>query len=91
MQEITARFIRLGSLQQSIRENRNLFIEHDQLLEELLPLFIEVRDNDIIIHREITVGTRRYRLSAGFFDVNRGLRGVQWKSTAFKPFTIETL
>lgn len=87
---IRAKFTRLNQLRSQLNGVKALYTEHDQLVEELLPLFIEIRDNEFLVHREITLGNKKYRFNPFFYDETKGkLRANQWKSVAFKSGTVE--
>ena len=85
------KFRRLAQIERVMTRNKRLYTEHDQLVADLLPLFIRSNGNQIIINREITIGTQRFRLTPGFLESSRGIKATTWKSTAFKNFLIESL
>jgi len=87
---IKSKFLKLKKLQAQISEVKTLYVRHDELMDELMPLFITVRANTISIRREIKIGTKTYRLHPHFYDTAKGrLVSKTWKSSACKTATIE--
>jgi len=84
------KFNRLTEIEKILSRNKRLYVEYDQLVTDLLPLFIHITGNKIVIDREITLGTKRFRLTPVFIEP-RGLKATNWKSTAFKSFTVESI
>ena len=86
---VNAKFKRLKELRAKIIGLKSLYVEHDNLMRELLPLFI-VQDKDaFLIAREITVGSHKYRFTPSFYSEKDGLKSKSWKSAAFETGTIE--
>jgi hypothetical protein len=86
---INAKFKRLKELRAKLVGLKSLYAEHDNLMRELLPLFI-IQDKDaFLISREITIGSHKYRFSPSFYSEKDGLRSKAWKSTAFETGVIE--
>ena len=86
---IKAKFKRVKELRAEIQGVKKLYIEHDQLMTELLPLFIKVEPDRFTIARQVSLGTESYRLVPYFFDEKRGLVAKVWKSTPFESAVIE--
>ena len=87
---VNDKFKQLKKLREQIGKLKSLYAEHDQLMEELLPLFIEKTPDAFIVKREVTVGTEKYRFTPFFYDEKKALvRAKVWKSTAFESGTIE--
>jgi len=75
-------FEKLDEVNAKIAASKKLYQEHDALMEELLPLFIEVHADRIIVKREITVGTKTYRYTPFFYDEKKGVLLTKvWKAT----------
>ena len=86
---INSKFKRLKELRAKIADIKSLYVEHDSLMRELLPLFITQDKDAFLISREITVGSHTYRFSPSFHSEKDGLKSKSWKSTAFETGTIE--
>jgi len=86
---IKARFQRLHALRAEIARLKGLYKEHDTVMQELMPMFIQVQADKFIIAREITLGTEKYRFTPYFYDAKDGLKAKVWKSSAFEVGTIE--
>lgn len=90
LQSIQAKFTQLKKLRAKIAQAKALYAQHDVLMEELLPLFIESNAEQFIIRREITIGTKKYRLNPHFYNEKKArVTAKVWKSTAFESATIE--
>jgi hypothetical protein len=82
MTSLQARFDKLKEIQDKIAAAKQLYREHDAIMGELLPLFIEVYPDRIVTKREITVGTKVYRFTPFFYDEKKGeVLTKIWKST----------
>jgi len=81
---------RVRELRKEIAETQDrLYGEHDQLVEELLPLFIEEDADSFLIQRNLTLGKMKVRLISNFYDHQKAkLKAKTWKSTAMPTFTI---
>lgn len=87
---IEAKFSRLKELRLEINKVKALYTEHDQIMEELLPLFTEVTPDTFIIRREVTIGTIKHRFIPFFYDEKKGrLNAKVWKSTAHEAGHVE--
>ena len=90
LQELKRKFERLKELQIELGSFKEKYAEHDALLSELLPLFIEQDVDKFIVNREITLGRKRYRFSPHFYNEQKNqIMPKVWKSTAFTTGTIE--
>jgi hypothetical protein len=89
LEVVNAKFTKLKELRAKIIGLKSLYVEHDTLMRELLPLFITQDKDSFLIAREITIGTHTYRFSPAFYSEKEGLRSKAWKSTAFETGTIE--
>lgn len=91
LKTLQKKFELLGKYQNKISEMKDVYKQHDLLMEELLPLFIEVEANQITVRREITLGSKTYRFNPHFYDPQKArVVSKVWKSTAFPSATIET-
>jgi hypothetical protein len=87
---LRGKFARLKEIQRKLSANKVLYQEHDRIVEELLPLFIEETNEGFKINREISVGTKKYRFNPAFFNTKEGLiKAKNWKSAAFPVGFIE--
>jgi hypothetical protein len=87
---IQTKFARLKELRAEIAGLKDRYIEHDKLVEELMPLFIEVYPDKFVTKRSITIGSETYRYSPNFFDEkDAALKARVWKASAHKTGTIE--
>lgn len=82
------KFQRVKDIREHLAQVKTLYQEHDQLMTELLPLFIEVHDDKFIVNREVKLSGKTYRLSPHFFDEKKGLVAKVWKSAAFETVSI---
>jgi hypothetical protein len=90
LEMVKSKFIRLKKLQAQISEVKTLYAQHDEIMNDLLPLFVTVRHDTISIRRELKIGTKTYRLNPHFYDTKKGrIVSSVWKSTACKTATIE--
>jgi len=84
------KFAALKGLRDQINAMKDLYRQHDELMSELLPLFIRVEPDKFTVQREITLGTQKYRFCPFFYDTKKGkLLSKIWKSTAHESGTIE--
>ena len=87
---IDLKFDRLTQIKAELNKVKALYAEHDAIVEELLPLFIEVKPDRFIVKREISLGSQTRKLSPTFFNVQKNkLVGKVWKSTALEMGYIE--
>lgn len=87
---IAGKFQKLKDLRAKINSLKTLYQQHDALMEELLPLLIEVQADKFIVHREFKLGTKTYRVSPYFYDEKKSkLTAKVWKSTAFEAVAVE--
>ena len=86
---VNVKFKRLKELRAKIIGLKSLYVEHDSLMRELLPLFITQDKDMFLIAREITIGSQTYRFSPSFYSEKDGLKSKSWKSAAFETGTIE--
>lgn len=90
MSGINEKFTHLKKLRTQIHTLKTLYAEHDALITELLPLFIETEADKFIIKREISIGSKKYRFNPFFYDEKKAQVVVKvWKSTAFESGSIE--
>lgn len=88
--QIKDRFAALKKVRAQLASVKQLYIKHNELMEELMPLFIETTADEFIIKREIKIGTRKYRFTPFFYDEKKGtIVPKVWKSTAFESGSIE--
>lgn len=86
---VQSKFARLKELKKTIESNKVLYIEYDQILNALLPLFIRVGEKEIQIKKQVTLGNKVYRISPFFYDEKKSsIVTKRWKSTAHETFTI---
>lgn len=87
---INKKFQELKKLRAQITSLKTLYMQHDVLMEELLPLFITVKPHQITIKRSIVVGDKKYRYNPHFYDVKKArIVAKVWKSTAFESGLVE--
>lgn len=87
---VQAKFAELKKLRARISGLKALYVKHNELMEELMPLFIEVEADQIIVKRELTIGNKKYRFNPFFYDEKKGqMLPKVWKSCAFESGTIE--
>lgn len=87
---INSKFKELKELRAQINKLKTLYQRHDALMEELLPLFIEVQSDKFIVHREFKLGSKTYRVAPYFYDEKKSkLTAKVWKSTAFEAVAVE--
>jgi hypothetical protein len=88
--QIKDRFAALKKVRTQIAGMKQLYVKHNELMQELMPLFIETKPDEFIIKREIKIGTKKYRFTPFFFDERKGhIVPKVWKSTAFESGAIE--
>lgn len=88
--QVKDRFKALKKVRAELAKMKNLYVEHNTLMNELLPLFIETKADKFIIKREITIGSTKYRFTPFFYDEKKGMVVPKvWKSTAFESGSIE--
>lgn len=88
--EVKAKFAKLAAVRVKIQAAREFYKEHDQLVSELMPLFVKVEADKFTIARTITLGTEQHNLVPYFYNDQKGqFKAKQWKSTAFETMTIE--
>jgi hypothetical protein len=88
--QIKNKFKALKEVRAKIAGMKSLYVKHNQLMEELMPLFIEVTADEFVIKREIKIGTTKYRFTPFFYDEKKGVVVPKvWKSTAFESGSIE--
>lgn len=84
------KFEQLKKIQAQLGKLKTLYSKHDELMAELLPLFITTEVDKFTIRREIIIGAQKYKLNPHFYDTKKGqVQANVWKSTAFKTATIE--
>jgi hypothetical protein len=85
------KFSRLKDLRSRIACVKPLYSQYDELLQELLPLFITKNESgDFSVKRQIVLGNRTYRLTPFFYNEKKGQVSAKvWKSSAFQTFAIE--
>lgn len=80
----------LKTLRKKIEGLKVLYAQHDALMNEVLQEFIEITPERIVFHREIQVGTKKYRIIPFFYDPKKGqIKTKIWKSTAFETASLE--
>ena len=88
--QVKDRFTALKKVRAEITKMKQLYVKHNALMEELMPLFIETTPDTFIIKREIKIGTVKYRFTPFFYDEKKGhVVPKVWKSTAFESGAIE--
>lgn len=87
---IQAKFKELKAVRAKLSGMHDLYVKHDQLMKELMPLFITTEADKFTIAREITIGSTKYRYNPSFWDEAKAeLKAKRWKSAAFPSGTIE--
>ena len=88
--QVKDKFLALKEVRAKLAAMKSLYVEHNQLMEELMPLFIEVTADEFVIKREIKIGTTKYRFTPFFYDEKKGTVVPKvWKSAAFESGSIE--
>lgn len=88
--ELKQKLARIQEIRKELAKVKALYQEHDVLLTQVLPMFIDVQDDKFIIARSISLGGKKYDLVPYFYDPEKGtLVGKQWKSTAMNTVTID--
>ena len=81
---------KIKELRQKINNVKHYYEEHDNLMEEVLPYFVQTLPDRFIVLRQVTLGLETYRLTPFFFDERKSkLLTKTWKSTAHSTFIIE--
>ena len=82
-ESLKQKFNRVKEIREQIQQMKSLYQEHDALMGELMPLFIEIQNDKFIIHREINLAGETFRFSPSFYDENKGqIIAKSWKSVA---------
>ena len=90
MASLVSKVKKIKEIRSKINERNKLFIEHDQLMSEVLQYFITMDSDSILINRKLTIGSQTIRLIPFFFDEKKGTIVTKtWKSTPHETFTIE--
>lgn len=90
LQSVEAKFKRLQTLRKEINRLKALYQEHDSLMEELMPVFIEQTPDVFIVHREVRIGRNKHRVTPFFYDEKKDkLVSKVWKSSAFQSVAVE--
>jgi len=90
LQKIRDKFKELKEIRAKLTGMKTLYQQHDILMSELMPLFIEMDADTFIIKRQIIVGTKKYRFTPFFYDEKKCMIAAKvWKSTAFESGSIE--
>lgn len=88
--QIKDRFKALKKVRAQLASVKSLYVKHNELMTELMPLFIETKADEFIIKREIKIGSTKYRFTPFFYDEKKGTVVPKvWKSTAFESGSIE--
>jgi hypothetical protein len=88
LQVIEQKFARLKELNTTIEANKGLYAERDNLLKDLMGLFITVNTDTIVIQRRISVGQRTYTLTPSL--LNKGnLTAKQFRASVQPTVDIE--
>lgn len=88
--QVKDKFKALKKIRAEIAGMKSLYVQHNALMEELLPLFIEVTPDEFRIKREIKIGSTKYRFTPFFYDEKKGTVVPKvWKSTALESGSIE--
>ena len=86
--DIKAKFDALKKLSKQVEAVKPVYEKQDDLMAELLPLFLQEVGNDIIIHKRITLGNDVYELEPVFIKDGK-IQMKAWKSVAQRMFTIK--
>ena len=88
--QVKDRFKALKKVRAQLAGVKSLYIKQNELMDELLPLFIEVTPDEFRIKREIKIGSTKYRFTPFFYDEKKGIVVPKvWKSSAFETGSIE--
>lgn len=89
-QDVIKKLDKLRLIEQELLKVKQLYEMHEQIMSEVLPYFVDVFPDHFEVRRELTIGSRKYRLSPHFYDEKKlALLAKQWKSTCLPTFTIE--
>jgi hypothetical protein len=87
---VQKKFEELKQVRAQLTSVRNLYRRHDELVKELLPLFIEGGAKEFTIKREIQIGSETYRFTPNFWDSKKSeIMARDWRSCAFPTGVIE--
>jgi len=87
---IQKKFEELKKVRAQLASVRDLYRKHDELVKELLPLFIEGDSYLFTIKREIQIGSETYRFTPNFWDSKKSeIMARDWRSCAFPTGVIE--
>ena len=87
---IHEKFKRIQEIRKQLSSLKDLYVEHDRLTKEILPLFIQTTPEKFEVLRELKLGNKTYRLTPYFFNAQKSeLQAKVWKSTAHETFTVE--
>ena len=87
---LKAKFARLSQIKHQMTAAKALYVEHDAIVKDLLPMFVSIQEGQYVIQKRITIGTESHTLVPFFYDAQRGgLKVKNWKSTAMETFTID--
>ena len=88
--QVKDQFAALKKVRAQLASMKQLYVKHNELMTELMPLFIETTADEFIIKREIKIGSKKYRFTPFFYDEKKGtIVPKVWKSTAFESGSIE--
>lgn len=84
------KFARLNQIRHQLAANKALYVEHDTIVRDLLPLFLTEEDDRWILQKRITIGNTVHTITPSFYDPkDASIKVKRWKATALESFTIE--
>ena len=87
---VRAKFSRLNEVRTKLEAMKDLYREHDELLENLQQYFIKKTDTGWELKDQFVLGDKTYRLVPTFFSSSKNrVVAKAWKSSASSTFTIE--
>lgn len=87
--EIRSKFDRLAEVQKLLAEAKDLYKEHDALMEEIIPLFVKKTAKGFTIRRKFSVGRKTFMLEPSFFDSKKdSIKAKIWKASANQTFNL---
>lgn len=85
-----AKLRKIKEIREELESVKHLYGDHDRLMEEVMPYFVQILHDRFIVLRKVTLGTETYNLSPSFFDEKKAkLMVTTWKASAQKNFSIE--
>jgi len=89
VEALVAKLELIKELRTKIAGLKVLFAQHDALVEEILPLFIDKSPERFVINRTVKLGSHTYTFTPHFYDSKKDrVLAKVWKSCAYETGTI---